>query len=130
MPATSLYAAILGLLFVVLSVRTLRIRRRLSIGIGDAANPEMLRASRVHANFAEYVPISLLLLFFVETTGMSLLVHILGISLIVGRASHAYGVSQAQENYAYRVFGMAATLGTLVIASAYLLYFYATQVGA
>ena len=114
----------------VLSVRTLRIRRRLSIGIGDAANPEMLRASRVHANFAEYVPISLLLLFFVETTGMSLLVHILGISLIVGRASHAYGVSQAQENYAYRVFGMAATLGTLVIASAYLLYFYATQVGA
>jgi uncharacterized membrane protein YecN with MAPEG domain len=37
------------------------------IAIGDAGNPEMLRAMRVHSNFAEYVPLSLLLIYFVET---------------------------------------------------------------
>jgi len=63
------YAALLALLFVFLSVRTIRMRRRLRIGIGDAENPVMLRAMRVHANFAEYVPMGLLLAFFVETSG-------------------------------------------------------------
>ena len=39
MPVTSFYAALLALLFVALSVRTLRLRRRLRIAIGDAGNP-------------------------------------------------------------------------------------------
>lgn len=60
-----LYASILALLFVALSVRTLRLRHRLKIGIGDAGNTQMLRAMRVHSNFAEYVPLSLLLLYLV-----------------------------------------------------------------
>jgi len=69
MNITLLYAALLGLLFVVLSVRTLLLRRRLSIAIGDAGSESMLRAMRVHANFAEYVPLSLLLIYLVEVTG-------------------------------------------------------------
>lgn len=61
-----LYAALLALLFVALSIRTLLMRRRLGIAIGDAGNESMLRAMRVHSNFAEYVPLSLLLIYFVE----------------------------------------------------------------
>jgi uncharacterized membrane protein YecN with MAPEG domain len=53
-----------------------------------------------------------------------LLVHVLAASLLVGRTSHAYGVSQLKENYRYRVFGMAMTLTALIIASLYLLYSY------
>lgn len=60
-----LYAALLALIFVFLSVRTLRLRRTLQIGIGDGGNTEMLRAMRVHSNFSEYVPISLILIFLV-----------------------------------------------------------------
>ena len=126
-----LYASILALLFVALSVRTLRMRRGLKIAIGDAGNPAMLRAMRVHSNFAEYVPLSLLLIYFVEVGGANvLIVHILALCLLVGRASHAFGVSQINENYAFRVFGMAMTFTTLVSASAYLLYSYASKVGA
>ena len=126
-----LYASILALLFVALSVRTLRMRRGLKIAIGDAGNPAMLRAMRVHSNFAEYVPLSLLLIYFVEVGGANvLIVHILALCLLVGRASHAFGVSQVNENYAFRVFGMAMTFTTLVSASAYLLYSYASKVGA
>ena len=114
MNTTPFYAAILALLFLVLSVRTLRLRRSLQIPIGDAGSPQMLRAMRVHANFAEYVPFTLLLIFMLELQDApSLLVHGLCICLLVGRVSHAYGVSQEAENFRFRVFGMAMTFAAL-----------------
>lgn len=118
-----LYAAVLALMFVALSIRTLLLRRRLRIAVGDAGNPLMLRAMRVHANFAEYVPLALLLIYLVEGQGAThLLVHGLGLCLLTGRGIHAYGVSQAKENFRYRVAGMGLTFATLVAASCYLLY--------
>ena len=59
MQITFVYAAIFGLLFVALSVRALRMRVKLGITIGDAGNQQMLRAIRVHSNFAEYVHLAL-----------------------------------------------------------------------
>jgi uncharacterized membrane protein YecN with MAPEG domain len=58
---TPVYAAILALIFIALSVRTLQLRRQLNIAVGDKNDLQMLRSMRVHANFAEYVPLSLLL---------------------------------------------------------------------
>jgi len=117
-----LYAALLALFFAGLSVRTLLLRRHLQIAVGDAGNETMLRAMRVHANFAEYVPLNLLMLYFVEATGASsLFVHALGASLLAGRVSHAIGVSRVKENYTYRVVGMALTLTPLIAASVRLL---------
>lgn len=104
MHVTFVYAALLALLFVALSVRTLRLRRRLRIAVGDQGNEAMLRAMRAHANFAEYVPLSLLLFWFVEQSGASpVLVHAFGISLLAGRLLHAWGVSQVREDYRFRV---------------------------
>ncbi len=123
MKVLPLYAALLTLLFVALSVRTLRLRRSLRIGLGDAGNDRMLRAMRVHSNFAEYVPLCLLMLYLVEGQGArALFVHALAICLLIGRLSHAYGVSQERENYAFRVAGMAMTFTALLSSSAYLLF--------
>lgn len=120
------YAALLGLLFMVLSVRTLRARRRLKIAVGDAGNPEMLRAMRVHANFAEYVPFALLLLWFVEQRGAGgTLLHAAGSLLVAGRVLHAYGVSRAPEDFRFRVAGVAITLTTIGVSSISLLVGYA-----
>lgn len=120
-----LYAALLGLLFFYLSVRTIGLRRRLRIGIGSNENGEMLRAIRVHSNFSEYVPITLILIFFVEAKGgHPLLIHALGVLLLVGRAVHAYGVSQMNEKFVFRVSGMMMTFGSLLI-SAFVLLFHA-----
>ena len=125
---TTVYAALLALLFVGLSVRTLRQRRRCQVGIGPGDDPVLQRAIRVHGNFSEYVPIALLLMFFVETvTGNDLLLHGLGVILLAGRLAHAYGVSQVHENYGFRVAGMALTF--TVIASCALLLLVA-QTGA
>lgn len=118
-----IYAAILALIFVALSVQTLRLRRKLKIAIGDAGNEAMLRAMRVHANFAEYVPLCLLLLMLAEMQGAHhYLLHILCFCLLIGRLSHAFGVNQALEKYKYRVFGMVMTLNVLVISAIYLLF--------
>ena len=118
MTVTPAYAAVLGLIFVALSVRTIRMRRRHRVAVGDSGNAELRRAMRVHANFAEYVPLALLLIFFVEHDGTgTLLVHALGIALLSGRLLHAWGVSQERENFRYRVSGMALTFGTLLTAA-------------
>ena len=122
MHITLIYAAILALFFVGLSWRTLRMRRRLRIPVGDGGNEAMLRAMRVHANFAEYVPFTLLLLYLAEASGAgSLFMHALGLSTVVGRVVHAIGVSRVRENYAYRVTGMVLTLAPMVAAAIRLL---------
>jgi uncharacterized membrane protein YecN with MAPEG domain len=127
MQVLPLYAALLALLFLALSVRTIRLRRSLRIAIGDSGDKTMMRAMRVHANFVEYVPFCLLLLFLVEAKGAHpLLVHALCLCLLVGRLSHAFGVSQAREDFRYRVFGMALTFTTLAASAAYLIYAFAT----
>ena len=107
----------MALILVFLSIRTLRLRRRHQIAIGHGSEPALERAMRVHANFCEYVPISLLLLFFFESlSDDKLWVHIMCIVLVLGRLLHAYGVSQIDEDFRYRVSGMAMTF-TVIISS-------------
>ena len=118
-----LYAAILALLFLFLSIHTIRLRRTLRIGVGDGGNSLMLRAMRVHANFAEYVPFTLVLLGMLELrSAQNWVIHLLGITLCLGRCLHAYGVSQSKENYRFRISGMMMTFA-VIACSAMLLFF-------
>ena len=123
---TPIYAAILGFVFVAISVRTILVRRKLQVAIGDGDQPLLARAARVHANFAEYVPLSLILIYFLETYSVSKLwIHLLCLTLVMGRVTHAFGVSQAKENYRYRVTGMALTFTAILSASLGLIIAYA-----
>jgi uncharacterized membrane protein YecN with MAPEG domain len=116
------YAAILALLYVYLSARTIGFRRKSRVSIGDGGDQELLRAVRMHANYAEYVPISLILLTFVELQAAPLLlVHVLGSLLLIARISHAYGISSVQAKGIFRVGGMAGTFTTITIAAMWLL---------
>jgi uncharacterized protein len=118
-----IYAALLGIVFVLLSVRTLRLRRRLRVAVGDGGNALMLRGMRVHGNFAEYVPLGLLLIAGAEVlSAPAVLVHGLGIVLLVGRIVHAFGVSQELEVFAYRVSGMALTFTCYLVAAAAIIW--------
>jgi uncharacterized protein len=120
-----LYAALLALVFVFLSVRTLMLRRKLQIGVGHGGNEQLLRASRVHSNFAEYVPITLMLIYFAEMQGASAnFVHFAGGALLIGRILHAYGVSQVKENLNFRVVGMILTFASILSAARQVLFAY------
>jgi uncharacterized protein len=119
--ATGLYAALLGGMFAVLTVRTVRTRRKLQIGLGDAGDPQMQRTVRIHANFAEHVPFCLGLIYFVELQGApAWLLHALGSLLLFARLSHAYGLSK--KSIHLRVIGVTATLTVLLTACTYLLF--------
>ena len=117
-----LYAALLAIFFAGLSVRTLLLRRRLHIALGDAGNAMLLRAIRAHSNFAEHVPICLILLATMEQQGAPVWsLHVLGTMLILGRVLHAFGVSQLNENFRFRVTGMVLTLSVILVAACVLL---------
>jgi uncharacterized protein len=123
---TPFYSGIFGLFFVALSVRTLLLRRKFGIAIGSNNQPILERASRVHSNFAEYVPMALLLIYFLELKMPSnIWIHFVCIALLVGRISHAYGVSQVQEKLIYRVIGMTLTFVAIVSTSVRLIIGYA-----
>jgi hypothetical protein len=116
------YAAILVLIFVFLSVRVIQMRASAKIGIGAGNNLAMERRIRVHGNFAEYVPLALLLLAFMEMQSQPRwMVHILCIALIAARVVHAIGVTPVNENFPMRVASVLTTFGVLVIASLALL---------
>ena len=117
MLVTPIYAALLGFLLCVLSVRVIRIRRQQKVGVGDDGQPALIRAIRAQSNFIEYTPFTLLLIYFVEQQSSSVvMIHLLGLGLLMGRLIHAYGISQVQENYRFRIAGMAMTFTTIVSA--------------
>ena len=57
------------------------------------------------------------MLFTEMLTQNALLIHGLGALLILGRALHAYGVSQVREDFRFRVVGMAMTFTVIITAA-------------
>ena len=115
LPITALYAGLLALLFVFLSIRVIGARREAGVPIGDGSNPLLLRRMRVHANFAEYVPMALVLMALSESLDTAEpLLHGIGVVLLAGRCVHAYGVSQPNEMIGLRIIGMAATFTAII----------------
>jgi uncharacterized membrane protein YecN with MAPEG domain len=116
------YAALLAVLFVALSLRVIGARRSGKVAIGVGGDPGLERRMRVHANFSEYAPFALLLLALAELRGApALLLHALCLALLIGRAAHAWGVSNPSEDFRFRVFGMAATFTVILLVALVLL---------
>lgn len=117
MAVTAFYAALLAAMFVLLSVRVINQRRQARVEIGSGEDAELLRRMRVHANFAEYAPFALVLLALTESLkAPSLWLHVLGLTLVAGRAIHAYGLSQTPHILRYRVLGMTLTFAVIGLA--------------
>lgn len=118
MIVTPLYAGLLGLLLLALSIRVIARRRSLHIGLGDGGDRGLLRLQRAQANLAEYAPMVLLLMALSETGHQpAWVLHAIGVPLLIGRAVHAYGFGREPEVRGCRVVGMALTLWSLGLAS-------------
>ncbi len=90
---TSVYASVLGLVFVFLTIRTIGLRRSNKVAFGTGGVAALEKAIRAHSNFAEYVPLSLFLILCAELQGVhGLIVNGLGLLLLIGRAIHSYGI--------------------------------------
>lgn len=118
MTITPIYAALLGLIYVALSANVIRTRRGRSVSLGDGGDQLLMRRIRGHGNFAEYVPIALILLAFLEVGGANaILVHILNALLVLGRLMHGFALSSLTLRPICRTGGMVLTFGVIIVAA-------------
>ncbi|TYC67868.1 glutathione metabolism protein [Stappia sp. BW2] len=119
---TPLFAGLLTLLYIYLSIRVIAVRKSERVGLGDGGHSGLQRRMRAHGNFAEYAPLALVLMLILELTGTAhWLLWALGLALLAGRALHAYSVSQEPEPLKFRVAGMGLTFTVLAVAALTLL---------
>lgn len=122
MPAiTGFYLGVLALLYVVLGLQVSRLRRGHRVVFGDGDNTRLRSAIRAHANFAEYVPIIVLLVALLEMSGLPVMrVHLLMGTLLVARLLHPLGMYVGPRSMQFqicRIGGITLTLLVLVAAA-------------
>lgn len=125
LPITLTIAGAAAILHIWLSLRVSALRRPLKIGVGDGGNEVLLRRMRAHGNFAENMPIFLVLLGAVElAVGRSLWLWAVGIVFVLARIAHAFGMDRTGANI-LRIAGIALSwlvllgLGAVAIYIAY-----------
>ncbi len=109
-----------------LSIWVIAGRAKHRVHHGDGGNDEMNRRIRAHANFAEYVPMILLLVALLEASGAGRgTVHALLLPLLAARLMHPIGmvapVASLQQGI-FRGVGASVTMLILVVASVLLLF--------
>ncbi|WP_417665472.1 MAPEG family protein [Pseudidiomarina sp.] len=122
LPISMLYAGLLTLLYFVLSVNIIRLRWRDRVGLGTGDSQDLKVAVRIHGNFAEYVPLSLLLLVVMELQGAAVeLLYGLGAALFVARICHALGLTMSVGPSWARTVGVLGTFSVLLLQAGYLI---------
>lgn len=112
MIVTSLYAGLLALIFLALSARVVAVRGRVSLG--DGGDPEVLRRMRGHANFAEYVPLILVMMALLEYQQIAAWqLHAIGATLVFARVIHGIALSFTRKWFFGRFFGTVLTFTLL-----------------
>ena len=124
MEVVGLYASLLGLIYITLSYRVVKLRQKHKIGIGDGGFGNLQQTIRAHANFMEYVPICLILLTILSASPVShLILHIAGGALVIARLMHAIGLTSDSGRTFGRYWGtmitwlllLALSFGNLVL---------------
>jgi uncharacterized membrane protein YecN with MAPEG domain len=113
---TGFYLAILALLYVVLALQVSRLRRGNRVLFGDGDNIKLRSAIRAHANFAEYVPIIVLLVAMLEMSGMpATRVHLLMGALLVSRLLHPLGMYVGPRTLQFQICRVGGIVITVIV---------------
>lgn len=93
LPITAIYAALCGILVILLAANVVRYRLEKKVSLGDGGHREVNRAIRAHGNTVEYIPLALILMALLEANGGSdTALHVYGAMLVVGRVLYGYGM--------------------------------------
>lgn len=118
---TAFYAALLGLVFTGLSIWVVKARAHHKVAMGDGGQFSLIVRIRSHANFAEYVPLGLILIAFNEMAGLDPWgIHALGAVLVLARIAHPIGMAASEGSplqKPFRGFGVLGTWGVILISS-------------
>jgi len=120
---TALYASLLGILWLGLTMHVVFGRWKYHVSLGDGQQKDLRRRIRTHANFVETVPFALILLWFGESEVFNpATTHAVGLTLVFGRLIHAYGMifSKSSANR-FRQVGMGLTMMMIAVTSIWIL---------
>ncbi len=129
---TTIYAGIFMLMYLALTFNVIRYRRGRKVSLGDGGDTDLRNAVRIHSNFIEYVPFVLLLIGFLELTGLGRLwIHVLLLMLLAGRLLHPVGMvaKPGSSQFYARGAGMVLTV-TVMLAAALVAIFRLALGGA
>lgn len=113
LPVTGIFLGVFGLLLLALAWHVIRKRRSARIGLGDGGDKRLLSAIRIHGNFAEYVPMAMLLMAAAELNrARPSLLYGCGVVLVAARVAHAWGLNRSSGASTQRVMG---TVGTFAV---------------
>lgn len=128
-PVTAVFAAVTGLLLLVLSAQVVKFRLKYRKGLGVNDDPEFEAAVRAQANLVEYAPLGLIMLAIAELNGVSgALIYWTGMALVVGRILHAWGMINGKGGpHLARMIGILLTWLAILVA-ALLLFWNVWQV--
>ncbi|MDF3126372.1 MAPEG family protein [Rheinheimera sp. 1928-s] len=119
---TSFYAAILALIYVVLAILVIRQRFKCRVGLGTGKEPQLLQTVRMHGNFAEYVPLLLILVALLELQQSPVWqLHLVAGLTLAGRVLHAVGLWLSSGTSVPRFVGMISTFAALIVGAVFLL---------
>ncbi|MBB5319613.1 MAPEG family protein [Marinobacter oulmenensis] len=123
-PVTAVFAAVTGLLLLVLSAQVVKYRFRYRMGLGVNDDPAFEAAVRAHANLVEYAPLGLLMLGIAEINGVSsTFIYWTGMALVVGRILHAWGMINGQGGpHRGRMIGILLTWLAILVAALLLMW--------
>lgn len=111
LPITALYAGPLALLILYLAFAVIGVRRSERISLGDGGNKLLEQRMRGHANAVETIPLAIILLGLSEGMGApGWILHILGLTLLVGRVLHAIHFREVRDTITFRFWGMLMTI--------------------
>jgi len=129
---TATYLAVLALLYAVLTVQVVRLRQSNRAAFGDSGNMQLRSAIRAHAHFAEYVPITALMIAFLEMSGLPpMRVHLLMGVLVVSRLLHPLGMYAASNTLQFSVGRVGgATLTVVLLMACAIMILLRVSIGA
>lgn len=123
MIVTPIYAGLLALVFLLLSYRVIQLRGHDGVSLGDGGDPMLQRRIRAHGNFAEYVPLILLMIGILELSHFpAYLLHTLGLTLFIARVLHGYALSFTESFKFGRFWGTALTFALLLVCGGLCIY--------
>ena len=116
---TPMYAAMLGIILLVLSIRVVAVvRAKGGVLYGDGGNPDFTPVIRGQVNFVEYVPLIVILIAFAEAGGTSATwIHGMGAALVFARVVHPMGLTSKTGINPLRFIGTNVTWIILLMAS-------------
>lgn len=115
-PVTALYAAALAGIAIVLTQLVGQARFKSKVSLNDGGNSQLGLAIRRHANFAEHVPLALVLLALIERNGAApWVLHALGAPLVASRLIHPFGLDELVMLEPARFVG---AMGTVLVTLA------------